>query len=166
MADATARFTLDLLQPGQAQKEIFHNEALTLVDALLHPVAQAAGVNDPPGTPLPGQSWIVGDAPTGAWSAQDEKIAYWATGGWRFIEPVPGMLVWVISDGLWALRESSGWEIGTLPASSLRISGAQVVGEQEAAISDPVGGTIIDVEARAAIAALIAAARAHGLIAT
>jgi hypothetical protein len=166
MADATARFSLDLLQPGQAQKEIFHNESLTLVDALLHPVAQAAGLNDPPASPLPGQSWIVGDAPTGAWSAQSGAIAYWTVGGWRFIEPVPGMLVWVITDGLWALREGSAWTVGTLVASALKINGVQILGGQEASIPDPTGGTVVDAEARMAIAALLGAARAHGLIAT
>lgn len=31
--ETTARLGLPLLAPGQAQKELFHNEALALVDA-------------------------------------------------------------------------------------------------------------------------------------
>lgn len=33
MTDTSARFALPLILPGQAQKEIFHNEALALLDA-------------------------------------------------------------------------------------------------------------------------------------
>ena len=35
MSDATARLALPFIAPGQAQKELFHNEALTRIDALL-----------------------------------------------------------------------------------------------------------------------------------
>lgn len=166
MVDATERFSLALLQPGQAQKEIFHNEALTTIDALLHPVAQAADVNDPPTTPAVGQCWIIGGAPTGAWAGHADAIALWSVGGWRFIAPVPGMLVWVMADGLWARRGTGDWVVGDLVAGSLSIGGTQVVGAQRAAITNPGGGSTIDVEARAAISALLGAARFHGLIAT
>ena len=37
---ASPRFDLPLLAVSQAQKEITHNEALILIDALLHPVAE------------------------------------------------------------------------------------------------------------------------------
>jgi hypothetical protein len=67
---------------------------------------------------------------------------------------------------LWALREGSAWTVGTLVASALKINGVQILGGQEASIPDPTGGTVVDAEARMAIAALLGAARAHGLIAT
>ena len=35
MTERSARFALPLLQPGQAQKEVFHNEALTAVALLI-----------------------------------------------------------------------------------------------------------------------------------
>lgn len=50
--------------------------------------------------------------------------------------------------------------------TSLKIGGTQVVGTQGAAVADAAGGAVIDVEARAAINALLARARAHGWIAT
>ena len=83
MADDSARFALPYIQPGQAQKELFHNEALTTIDALLHPVAQTIGDNAPPSTPAIGQCWIIGASPTGAWSGRPHEIAYWSEGGWR-----------------------------------------------------------------------------------
>jgi hypothetical protein len=166
MADMSARFGLPFIQAGQAQKEIFHNEALALIDAALHPVAQSAGDNDPPSSPVAGQCWIVGASPTGAWAGQASAIAGWTEGGWRFVAPKPGMLVWVIAEGLWARKVGSGWLIGDIAAASISVAGEQVVGPQQPAIGDPAGGATIDVEARAAIAALLAAARSHGLIAT
>lgn len=50
-------------------------------------------------------------------------------------------------------------------SSRYEVAGTQVVGAQEPAIPDAAGGITVDTEARAALNALLAAARAHGLIA-
>jgi hypothetical protein len=44
------------------------------------------------------------------------------------------------------------------------VNGVKVVGERAPGVTSPSGGTIIDVEARAAINALTAALMSHGLI--
>jgi hypothetical protein len=147
MAESSGRFGLPYLQPGQAQKELFHNEALAAIDALLHPVAQTFGDDAPPSTPAIGQCWIIGAAPTGAWSGHSHDIALWSEGGWRFIASVPGMMVWLANDSVWAREVAGNWEV-------------------TAAIADPTGGSTVDTEARAAIFALLSAVRSHGLIAT
>lgn len=166
MAELSSRFALPYLQPGQAQKEAFHNEALTTVDALLHPVAQTAGDDAPPGSPAVGQCWIVGDAPTGAWAGHAGSIALWSDGGWRFIAPQDGMMLWLASDQVWVRRSGSIWIIGDLPANTISVAGLQILGARQPAIADPTGGTIVDTEARGTITTLLAAMRAHGLIAT
>ena len=164
MTDLSARFSLPLLQPGQAQKELYHNEALALVDLAMHPVAQASGVDVPPASPAMGQCWIVGSAPNDAWTGHASAIAGWSPGGWRFVTPVEGMLVWVIADATWSRRTSSAWISGDLPVSSISVGGNQVVGARRPAITATAGGTTIDAEARAAIASILTAMRAHGLI--
>ena len=64
----SARLGLPLLAPGQAQKELWHNEALALLDIAVQAVVEEVGRDAPPGAPQPGQCWIVGAAPTGDWT--------------------------------------------------------------------------------------------------
>ena len=74
MAEATTRHGLPLLQAGQAQKEVTHNEALVLLDLLAHPAVEGV-LATPPAAPTPGQGWIIGAGATGAWSGQDGALA-------------------------------------------------------------------------------------------
>ncbi|MFX4817188.1 DUF2793 domain-containing protein, partial [Acinetobacter baumannii] len=60
MAETTSRLALPLLAAGQAQKEMFHNEALALIDLALAAAVESVGLNTPPATPEDGQCWIVG----------------------------------------------------------------------------------------------------------
>ena len=164
MTERSARFALPLLQPGQAQKEVFHNEALSLVDLLLEAAVEGSPSAAPPATPDIGQCWIVAAAATGAWEGQEDRIAGWTGGGWRFLAPQPGTRVWDKAAGLWLHWNGSGWSDGGLPAAALVVAGQQVVGSRQPAISSPSGGTTIDAEARSAVAAIIVALETHGLI--
>ena len=166
MTEASIRFALPLLQAGQAQKEIYHNEALTRLDLIVAAVVQSIGDDDPPTSPDPGKCWIAGTSPTGAWAGQGGMLAGWTAAGWRFVAVPEGMSVWSLVDGLWARYSAGGWSVGDLPASSLRVGGVQVVGSRQAAVADPTGGLTVDTQARTAVAAIAAALRAHGLIAS
>src|SRR3989344_3642622 len=91
---STARFALPLLAMAQAQKEVTHNEALTLLDALVQPVVEDGPQAVPPSAPVAGQGWIVGAAASGAWVGEEGALALWTSGGWRFdgaawVEPGP-----------------------------------------------------------------------------
>lgn len=166
MTDTTVRFALPMLTAGQAQKELFHNEALTLLDFLSAPAAETIADNTPPSAPVAGQAWIIGASPVAAWSGKTGQIACWTDSGWRFIAPTEGMSIWVRAIGLWAQRGASGWTTGMMPATVLTIGGNQVVGARRPAISTPSGGATSDAEARTAIGGILAALRAHGLIAS
>ena len=163
MSETSARFALPFLMAGQAQKEIFHNEALVAVDALLHPAVEGAPAADPPAAPLSGQGWIVASAATGAWSGREDQLAIWTSGGWRFAAPVAGMLAWNKAAGTWLRWTGAEWSDGTLPATALLIGGQQVVGPRLPELPSPSGGTVIDAEARSALAAVIATLKSHGL---
>lgn len=163
--DPTPRFALPVLQPGQAQKELYHNEALALIDLGLHPCVIAMGVDTPPSAPILGACWIIGTAPTGVWAAAANYLAGWTAGGWRFVAPQDGMTVWSLQDGVYARFAAGNWTIGEAHYARLLIDSVQVIGPQQPSIANPVGGSVIDGEARASIATIIDALATHGLIA-
>ena len=163
---STSRLAIPLLSPGQAQKELFHNEALQLLDTLVAPAVEQVERDDPPSSPSEGECYIVGSSPTGEWVGYEQAIAANTAGGWRFISPTEGMSVWVKADRVFAFYRDGQWENGIVDASRLQVGGVQVVGAQVAAVADPAGGATVDVEARTAIAAVTAALRAHGLVAS
>ncbi len=166
MTDSSGRFALPFLEPGQAQKELFHNEALTAIDALVHAAAQAIGATTPPTSPAIGQCWTLGTSPSGAWAGHGGALAAWTAGGWRFVAPTPGMLVWSIADGVHARWSGSAWIVGSIAAAEVKVGGLKVLGARQSAIAGPTGGTTTDTEARAAIAVVLSALRSHGLVAT
>lgn len=163
MSEASARFALPFIMPGQAQKEWFHNEALARLDVLVQAAVEevTAAV---PAAPADGQCWIVAANAGGTWSERAHQIAAWTSGGWRFLAPRPGTAVWNKAEGLWIHWNGNGWSDGTLPVAAISVNGAQVVGARQPAVLSPSGGTIIDAEARSALAQVIVALRTHGLI--
>ena len=164
MSDATSRFQLPFILPGQAQKELFHNEALAGIDAALHAAVEGAPAAAPPAAPVEGQCWIVAEGAGGAWAGQAGSLAAWTAGGWRFVPPVEGMAVWVKEAGLERRYHGGDWSSGQIFGSALTIGGVQVVGPRRPPVPSPSGGTIIDAEARAALEAVIATLMSHGLI--
>lgn len=167
MSDQTsARLGLPMLQIGQAQKELSHNEALTLLDFAVQPVVEAVSVDAPPSSPIIGACWVVGSSPTGAWSGRAMAVAGWTSGGWRFLSARDGMAVWSRGDTAVARFDGVRWGIGEIRGAHLVLAGRAVVGAQQPAIAAPTGGATVDVEARAALATILAALRTHGLIAS
>ncbi|HXH17026.1 MAG TPA: DUF2793 domain-containing protein [Sphingomonas sp.] len=162
--DITPRLALPLLQPGQAQKETTHNEALTLLDLAVQSAVQAVGTNAPPAAPVVGNAWIVGSAPSGGWIGQARSIAGWTASGWRFVLPREGMAAWSIADGQTARFVGGAWTLGILTGAKVSIGGFDVVGPRRGAVADPTGGSVIDVQSRAAIFAILVVLRGHGLI--
>ena len=162
--EMSARYGFPFLEAGQAQKELVHNEALALVDMAMQAAVEAADVDVPPAAPVPGQCWIVGSAPTGAWSGHAGAIAGWSGNGWRFVPPREGMRAWVADRQYWGIYTDEVWVIGAVDAAVIRVGGTKVVGERLAGVSAPDGGVTTDGEARAAIVAILDRLREHGLI--
>ena len=142
----TANFAMPLLHAAQAQKEITHNEALVLIDALLSGVALAT-IDDPAAlSPEPGQMWIVGMAPVGPWAGQAARIAVYSEGGWRFAPAVEGMCLFDRSAAVMRRYKEGAWT--GFPA-----------------IAEAAGGSTVDMEARAVLAEVLATLRQAGLVA-
>jgi len=93
----TPRFSLPLLFAGQAQKEFFVNEAHVLIDVLMHMSVKGLA-STPPSAPAEGECWLVDATPVGEWAGHIDSIAFFAAGAWSFLNPVPGMRVFNISN--------------------------------------------------------------------
>jgi len=156
MGELSGRLGLPFLAVGQAQKEITHNEALAMVDLALHAAVEVVGLNVPPAAPLEGQAWIVGPGPTGAWLGRAHALAGWTAGGWRFVPPHDGMSARV-AGGLEARFGDGSWVVGDVACRRVLVDGLPVLGARRAAIPAPQGGSAPDMEARAAIAAVLGA---------
>lgn len=160
----SARLSLPLLAPGQAQKEITHNEALARLDILTHAVVQSVGLNTPPPSPEAGQCWIIGPFPEGDWAGKAQHLAGWTENGWRFVQPFTGLGVWDLDEGMFARWNGGVWVAGILTANAVKIGGVQIIGSRAPSISNPDGGGTVDVEARTAVESILSALRDHGLI--
>lgn len=138
----TPRFDLPRLFAGQAQKELFVNEAHARLDALLHCAVEGT-LSSPPASPLDGQSWLVGTSPSGDWAGQAGSIASRQAGQWLFTDPRDGLRVLDRATGQ-EKRYLGGWLAPAAPAS-------------------PTGGSTVDAEARAALSDLVARLREAGV---
>lgn len=141
--DATPRHGLPFLFAGQSQKEMFVNEALARIDLLVH-ACVVDEASQPPSSPEPGQCWLVGAGATGSWSGATGHVAGWSGDAWQFAAPRPGMAIWN-SSARQRLFHDGSWRRPASPAT-------------------PTGGTTVDSEARAAIAALIASLGQAGIL--
>lgn len=140
----TPRFDLPLLFAGQAQKEVFVNEVAARIDALLHGAVESESAA-PPATPVDGQAWLIAGGASGEWSGKAGQIAARQAGNWLYALPRDGMQILNKATGQ-QIHYKGGWQAPARPTA-------------------PSGGTVIDNEARAAIAALIACLTAGGIIA-
>lgn len=147
-AQYSARHALPLLITAQAQKEITHNEALILIDALLHPAVQEKRSNPPSlGEDDAGKCWLIVTGATGIWAGHDDEVACWTGGSWRYLSLPFGACLWDISSNSERRLTPAGW----LPAPE---------------IADPSGGAIVDSQAREVIELLLEHFRALGVVAT
>lgn len=142
--DSTSpRYGLPLLFVGQAQKEVWVNEALSRIDALLH-LAIEAELATPPAAPVDGRNWLVATGATGDWAGKSGQIACRQAGNWIFIAPRDGMRVLDAASGQERLFRGI-WRIPAAPA-------------------EPIGGSTVDVQARSAIGELITVLRVAGIL--
>jgi hypothetical protein len=163
--EMTPRLGLPLLVAGQVQKEVFHNEALALVDLLIAASVEAVPVAAPPSSPILGAFYRVSSSgASGAFAGHEGALAGWTAGGWRFVAPVEGMRLTERGSGVELAYRSGAWASGSLRTSEVVIGNQKVVGARQAAVPDPVGGGVIDSDGRLAIARILAALRTHGLI--
>lgn len=106
-----------------------------------------SGHRVPPGTAgrcCRGRAFRVTATATGAWAGHEDSIAILIGGGWHFVAPAEGMLLFD-RDAVRTIMFRSQWEVATAPVM-------------------PSAGAVVDTEARAALAGLIQALMAIGIL--
>jgi Protein of unknown function (DUF2793) len=125
--DTTGRLDLPLIMPSQAQKHVTHNEALTLLDGIVHLVVTASGLLSPPGSVPADAVYLTGAPASGAWFGEDNKLALNTAAGWRFATPVRGMTGLFAADNSVRVFDAGNWTpissyLGALNPSQLGIN--------------------------------------------
>ena len=110
MSDISARLSLPLLQPSQAQKHVTHNEALLILDALVQAGIAQFEAETPPAAASEGALYALGANPTGDWAGQGGDLALRAQEGWLFVTPAEGWHGWDLSDGGLRVWSGGAWE--------------------------------------------------------
>lgn len=95
---------------------------------------------------MEGECFRITAPATGSWAGHADCLAVRVAGDWHFLSPADGMTVYDRAAGhLLAFR--AGWNVAQAPTL-------------------PMGGSVIDAEARAALAALVQALGGLGILAT
>ncbi|WOE75689.1 DUF2793 domain-containing protein [Alterisphingorhabdus coralli] len=141
----TARYGLPLLYPGQAHKEVHHNEALAQLDLLVNMVVEGIAETPDGLTPEPGQCWLISGTASGIWEEWRGSIAGFIAGEWVYLAPQDGQIVQVRATAARMVFRSGFWRMTPTMA-------------------EPSGGEVIDQEARSAILALRNALEQFGLM--
>jgi hypothetical protein len=126
MSQTSTHLNLPYIQPAQAQKHVTHNEAIELLDMIVHLSVQDSDATTPPAAPSEGDTWALGLAPTGDWAGQAGKIASFRGGGWLFVAPQSGWQAYNAATGSVSVFTGSAW-VSTAPAPSFdNLSGVGV----------------------------------------
>ena len=111
MADplTTAHLALPYLAAAQAQKHVTHNEALRLIDAMMHLAVEASAATTPPSAPADGERYLLGASPSGAWAGKGGMLATFVDGAWLFAAPSIGWLAYDKAADAVLVKKASGW---------------------------------------------------------
>lgn len=107
--ETTPNLALPYIIAAQAQKHVTHNEAIRALDALVQLSVADRDLATPPPSPLPGQRYIVGPAPSGGWASHAGKIAAFQDGTWEIYTPQTGWTVWVADENVLLAWNGTTW---------------------------------------------------------
>ena len=110
----TSKLNLPYILQSQSQKEVTHNDGLNLLDMLVQAVVLEVGLDTPPVSPTLGGCYVIGNSPSGDWATHTGELTQAITGGWRFVAPFDGLLVYNLSDDKNYHYNGSSWAVETI----------------------------------------------------
>ncbi|WP_202844811.1 DUF2793 domain-containing protein [Luteimonas saliphila] len=113
------RTNLSFWPPGAMQPDLVFNAMIFWLAVWAQGVVLSQE-NDPPGSPDPGDTYLV-QTGTGAWAGQDDNIAYWDGFQWKFFVPGEGYFVRDLDADVWLTYSTgSGWTVWAGSGGDLR----------------------------------------------
>jgi len=106
----TPNLNMPEIAENQSSKYVTHNEALTILDALVQ-CSMIDMTTTPPGSPNDGDCYIVTSVATGDWAGQEDDIAYYDGSSWDFNTPEEGWRAWVRDENVMYVFDGSNWVI-------------------------------------------------------
>jgi Protein of unknown function (DUF2793) len=106
---------LPYLASAQAQKHVTHNEALSMIDGLLHLSVISRSLSTPPGVIVDGDRYLIAASPTGDWAGQAGLVALRMEGAWRFLAPRKGWRLWVEAENILLVFDGINWTGSSTP---------------------------------------------------
>jgi hypothetical protein len=100
------------LTAAQSQKEVTHNEALAILDAVVHLAVEDRDATQPPSTVAEGQVYLIATTGSSGWLGYGSgQLAYYLNAAWSFITPKEGWKAWVKDEDALLCYEGTavGW---------------------------------------------------------
>lgn len=97
---------------------------------------QSLGANTPPASPTPGDLYVVGTSPTGAWAGQAKNIASWTGSVWKFTVPDGGWHAYSKAVNLQYAYVAGSWQLTDGVASVVGQTGTVTAAHIEAGLSN------------------------------
>ena len=110
-SETTLKLNLPYILPGQAQKHVTHNEALKVMDTLIHLTVMSDVLTQPPVEPALGDSYLVGNKGSGAWLGKDYQIATFQDGVWECLSPQIGWQCYIQDVAQIKVWDGTRWKV-------------------------------------------------------
>ena len=94
-SQTTLKLNLPYILPAQAQKHVTHNEALKVLDTLIHLSVVSDVLSQPPANPAAGDRYLVASHGSEVWQGKGNQVAIFQDGGWEFLSPQIGWQCYV-----------------------------------------------------------------------
>ncbi len=113
----TPNLAIPYIAASQAQKHVTHNEALSIIDGLVHLAVISRNTTAPPSTPANGDRYLVPSGATGEWVTHPGQLALRMEGAWRYITPREGWNAWVSDEDVALTYSGTAWIAGSVPTA-------------------------------------------------
>lgn len=111
MSEKTNKLGLPYLMAAQAQKHVTHNEALRLLDSLIHISVKSRVVVSPPQNVSEGDAYLIPDTgATGVFSTQEGNLASFNDGEWFFTTPNIGLTAFIEDEEAYLVNMAAGFQ--------------------------------------------------------